>query len=91
MLLTGLKLSYNSFSGAISSRIGRLSYLHSFVINGTQFSGTIPTEIGTLKKAEEFALHNNTLIVGPIPSEIGLLSNLKQEQSPARLDPSLPY
>ncbi|KAL7490454.1 hypothetical protein ACHAWT_000099, partial [Skeletonema menzelii] len=52
-----------------------LTHITSFVMIGNQLSGTIPSEIGSMKNLEYLSLNNNTL-TGTIPSEIGSMKNL---------------
>lgn len=52
-------------------------YLESLNLNDNKFSGTIPTVIGGLRSLEYLSIQGNDL-VGQIPSEIGLLTILRE-------------
>jgi hypothetical protein len=67
----------------ISSNHYPLSILHyicfdteELKIQGNDFSGTIPSEIGNIKQLKEMFINGNPNIEGPLPSSIGKLENL---------------
>ncbi|MFV0393615.1 MAG: toxin Cry1Ac domain D-VI-related protein [Coprobacillaceae bacterium] len=65
-----------SLTGTING-IEYFTNVKNFYLNGNQFTGNIPTNIGNLTNAVNLRLHENSLS-GSIPSSIGNLSNLKQ-------------
>ncbi|CAK8542596.1 unnamed protein product [Lathyrus sativus] len=74
--LQKLDFSFCKLSGGISSSIGNLSNLLYLDLGHNDFSGgSIPPEIGKLKKLWFLSIPKSNLI-GSIPQEIGLLTNL---------------
>lgn len=65
-----LDVSENQLNGTIKSNIGRnfpmMEYLR---LDSNQFSGTIPTQISTMRLLKEFTYENN-LFTGTIPNEL---------------------
>ena len=75
-----LALDYARFQRHLPTEIGKMRSLTHLRLVGTyegnQVSGTIPTEIGSMKHLQEWKMENNTLS-GTIPSELGLASELE--------------
>jgi hypothetical protein len=47
--LTMMNVGYNELSGSMpGNRLGDMSMMRSFFINGNRFTGTIPTEVGRM-------------------------------------------
>ena len=71
-----LKMDWSRFMRHMPTEMGKLRSLQTWRLQGNyetnQVSGTIPTEVGSLKKLTEFMMENNTLS-GTIPSELGLV------------------
>lgn len=71
-----LDFSNRKLKGDLSPSIGNLLDLVFFKIHqNTDFTGTIPPEIGNLTNLEDLYLYNNSM-TGDIPEEIGNLLNL---------------
>ncbi|CAB9508105.1 LRR receptor-like serine threonine-protein kinase [Seminavis robusta] len=74
--LDSLRLGRNQFSGSLpGSIIPGLESLRDFVLDSSNFDGSIPTEIGLMTNLRIFSTHENSFS-GTIPSEIGRLTNL---------------
>lgn len=52
-------------------------FIESLHLNGNAFSGTVPSEMGSLSILQELQLHSNRLI-GTIPEEIGNLVDISK-------------
>ncbi|CAB9516987.1 LRR receptor-like serine threonine-protein kinase [Seminavis robusta] len=75
-LLEFLYLHTNSaMTGTIMTEIGLLTKMVDFQWAVTMTKGTIPTEVGLMTQMTALWLDEN-LLEGPLPSELGLLSNL---------------
>lgn len=61
-------------NGTISTAIGSLSNLRQLLITGTELTGTLPSEIGTLRELQYVTLGNNPKLGGTIPEELYDLS-----------------
>ena len=58
-----------------------LIFLEHIILSTNHIGGTIPTVYGQLSELKEFQMTNCNL-EGPVPSELGLLSNLGKEVLP---------
>jgi Leucine-rich repeat (LRR) protein len=69
-----------SMSGTIPPSLYNLSNLKGLHLrnNDPGFEGPIRSEIGHLLQLEELILHDNPLITGTLPSELGLCQNLSE-------------
>uniref|UniRef100_A0A0A9D345 Uncharacterized protein n=1 Tax=Arundo donax TaxID=35708 RepID=A0A0A9D345_ARUDO len=76
-LSEGLDLSYNKFTGSISSNIGGLINLGSLSISNNQLSGEIPHTLGGCRHLESIRLEVNFLH-GSIPSSFASLGGLTE-------------
>lgn len=72
-----LDLSNNSHYGSIPHDLGRLFRLRVLRLSKNQLEGPIPSTIGSCRLLELVSLSHNFLLNGSIPSELGLLRNLK--------------
>lgn len=72
-------ISVTSFGGTLPSRLGKLTDLQEFYGSNSKFVGSIPPSIGQCSMLETFFMRGSATFgfSGSIPSEIGLLSNLK--------------
>ena len=73
MSLEIIGLEYNYLSGTLSTRIGNVyDTLKGIFIggNGFNFTGTLPTHLGSLRNLEFLSLEDNGM-TGTIPSELG--------------------
>lgn len=83
-MYTNVDLGYNDLTGSIPLEISLLTNLESLILHGgpaTVLGGTLPIEIGFLKNLKVLDLHRSSLVnsdklTGPIPIEIGHLSQL---------------
>ena len=68
--LTKLRLNTNAITGSLSSKISQLTNLTELFLNGNkEFGGSIPAEIGSLKKLNNFNMAE-TAISGAVPAEL---------------------
>jgi len=75
--LKGLNLGLNSLVGTIPGNVlSGMSQLSRLALYGNMISGTLPTEVGSLKSLEQLEVFTNGL-EGVLPSEIGLLTNVR--------------
>ena len=76
--LTSLRLAHlPNVTALLTSEMGRLSNLHSFVAPGMMWAGSLPTEIGLWREVRSINLQSNTSTVdGSIPMELWELSRL---------------
>eukprot|EP00560_Eucampia_antarctica_P007520 CAMPEP_0197827528 /NCGR_PEP_ID=MMETSP1437-20131217/4268_1 /TAXON_ID=49252 ORGANISM="Eucampia antarctica, Strain CCMP1452" /NCGR_SAMPLE_ID=MMETSP1437 /ASSEMBLY_ACC=CAM_ASM_001096 /LENGTH=908 /DNA_ID=CAMNT_0043428387 /DNA_START=183 /DNA_END=2909 /DNA_ORIENTATION=+ len=74
-LINTIYLQNNEFTGPISTEIGLLKELKSFLIRGNNFNDTLPTEIGQLSKMTELEVQMNNF-EGMVPTELGNLKKL---------------
>lgn len=76
-----LKMDWSRFMRHMPTEMGKLRSLQTWRLQGNyetnQVSGTIPTEVGSLKKLTEFMMENNTLS-GTLPSEIASMESLEK-------------
>ncbi|CAB9522187.1 Leucine Rich Repeat [Seminavis robusta] len=72
--LTDLHLDGNSFTGTISSSVGLMFGLKSFVLGDNLITGTLASEIGLLFNLQILSVEKNN-IGGSIPQELSLLAN----------------
>eukprot|EP00525_Craspedostauros_australis_P002463 CAMPEP_0198135044 /NCGR_PEP_ID=MMETSP1442-20131203/60386_1 /TAXON_ID= /ORGANISM="Craspedostauros australis, Strain CCMP3328" /LENGTH=535 /DNA_ID=CAMNT_0043796203 /DNA_START=18 /DNA_END=1625 /DNA_ORIENTATION=+ len=77
-------LDNNKISGQIPTEIGTIGTLASLSItiavwlDNNKISGQIPTEIGTIGTLASLSITNSTTLGGPIPTEMGNLSELRR-------------
>ncbi|MEI3422516.1 MAG: hypothetical protein V8R91_16500 [Butyricimonas faecihominis] len=65
-------------TGAIPAGIGYLDNLTVLDISGNKLTGTIPAEIGNMRKFELYSsLARNKLLEGEFPADLGWLSELE--------------
>ncbi|KAG8081599.1 hypothetical protein GUJ93_ZPchr0286g2794 [Zizania palustris] len=74
--LTGLDLSYNSFSGPIPSKLGELSLLQKLDLSSNNLTGGVPSSITSLTSLTFLALSNNGLS-GHLPAGLSDLRDLQ--------------
>ena len=74
--LEDLDLSYNQFTGTLSTRVGSLSNLKIFNCNGANLNGPLPAEIGSLTTLEDFSAAENKFS-GSLPNTLNSLTNLR--------------
>ena len=77
--LVNLLLDYNHLSGPLAPFIGALSSLHGLAnlcIGPNRLSGTIPSSLGSFTSLNYICINGNGLISGPVPTQLGLCSNL---------------
>nr|KYP67077.1 LRR receptor-like serine/threonine-protein kinase HSL2 [Cajanus cajan] len=72
-----LDLSKNNFSGDIPASFGNLPRLRVLTLFGNLLGGTIPPSLGKLSELTRLELAYNPLKPGPLPSQLGNLSNLE--------------
>jgi hypothetical protein len=72
--LSYLDLSDNVFSSAVPPELG-LESLQTFVMYGSGLSGSLDF-LKTMTNLESFVFYDNPDVTGPIPTEIGLMSDL---------------
>uniref|UniRef100_A0A7R9UW43 Uncharacterized protein n=1 Tax=Diacronema lutheri TaxID=2081491 RepID=A0A7R9UW43_DIALT len=78
--LTSLDLTYNALTGTIPTEIGALPAIVQLKLEGNQLSGRIPYCVfhcAAAAQIEVVSLFDNQL-TGAIPTEVGLLTQLKQ-------------
>lgn len=65
-------------SGLYFWRVWRLKKILAFdrLLNGNQFTGILPPELGTLSKLNRIQIDQNN-ISGPVPNTFGGLTNIK--------------
>eukprot|EP00536_Pseudo-nitzschia_multiseries_P000482 jgi/Psemu1/233634/estExt_Genewise1.C_60099 len=89
-MLKDLRLDGNSFTGSISSQIGKFSSLLTLNIGDNGFTGTIPSELYTLTELRKLNM-SSTKIYGEISPSFGNLSRLLSfEAAHTELDGTLP-
>jgi Leucine-rich repeat (LRR) protein len=71
-----LGLAKNCFSGTIPTIVAKLKNLVSLRLSWNNFSGDIPTEIYSMSSLSGLEVNNNPRLYGPVPHELGRLSNL---------------
>mmetsp|Transcript_36756 Transcript_36756/g.44335 ORF Transcript_36756/g.44335 Transcript_36756/m.44335 type:complete len:592 (+) Transcript_36756:73-1848(+) len=74
-----LHAANNLLTGTISLAISEMIELTALRIDDNEFTGTVPwtSIIGSIQKLEILGLHNNKYLTGTIPSDIGLLTELR--------------
>ncbi|KAF3444065.1 hypothetical protein FNV43_RR13755 [Rhamnella rubrinervis] len=72
-----LDLSGNSITGGIPASFGKFRHLENLILLDNFLNGTIPRELGNISSLREFHLAYNPLSPGPLPSELGNLTNLE--------------
>lgn len=72
-----LDLSKNNFTGDIPASFGNLPRLRVLTLFGNLLGGTIPPSLGKLSELTRLELAYNPLKPGPLPSQLGNLSNLE--------------
>ena len=70
-----LRLGSNSFTGTLSSDIGKMIALRELDLESNPLNGTLPAELGQLFNLESINLENN-LFDGDIPTAVGQLTKL---------------
>ncbi|CAJ1962396.1 unnamed protein product [Cylindrotheca closterium] len=75
-LLESLDIAGNQLSSAIPSFLGTATSLTRPSLSDNFLSSTIPTEVFSLTGLLNMNLHNNSYLIGPVPSEIGALTQL---------------
>ena len=75
--LRGLRLQGHRFSGEIPAEWYQMTNLTFIDISYNQVGGTVSPRLGELMDLLQLRLDHNQLSPGPIPSELGLLSNLE--------------
>ena len=73
--MVSLNLSHNLLIGPLPRTLGCLTNLTLLSLASNQINGSIPLEIGNMRKLRHLDLHNNSL-AGLIPSTIGCLTEL---------------
>lgn len=74
--LEDIDLSYNDFTGTLSSRVGSMTNLKRFACNGAGLTGPLPAEIGSMTNLEEFSVAENKFS-GGLPNTLNSLTNLQ--------------
>ena len=75
--LSMVSLEDNLIYGSLPTAFGNATEsLEELILGKNLFTGTIPSEMGTLINLDALALHANQL-TGPVPTELGLLKDLK--------------
>ena len=69
--LESLRVSSTQVTGTIPSELGLSTTLFEVVLDGTDMSGQIPTELSQLTGLQVFDLSNMPYLTGSIPEEIG--------------------
>ena len=72
--LSVLDLSLTKLSGTISG-LTRLSALQRLQLDHTQLSGTVPSQLGTLRSAQAIYVHASSRLSGSLPTELGSLGH----------------
>jgi hypothetical protein len=69
-------------NGTIPTELGRLTSqnLSAFFLHGAFLSGTIPSEIVVLPGVQDLSLSSNELLMGSIPTLIGMATNLRKSR-----------
>jgi len=75
--LTVLDLHSNELIGSIPPELGKLKKLKILDLSFNQLSGEIPMELGQLQNLMVLSLAGNNHLQGPIPPELGNLTNLQ--------------
>ncbi|XP_041013952.1 receptor like protein 21-like [Juglans microcarpa x Juglans regia] len=75
LLMTGIDLSSNHFTGGIPTEMGELSQLRSLNLSHNSLTGSIPISFQNLTNVENLDLSHNKLR-GKIPSELVVLTSL---------------
>lgn len=75
--LVNLDLSQNNFTGSIPAGFGRFGKLRVLSLYGNLLTGQVPAFLGNLTDLTELNLAINPFTPGPLPAEIGSLSNLQ--------------
>lgn len=75
-----LSLYGMAMSGTIPSSLYNLTHLKGLYLrnNNPGYKGPIKSEIGNLLQLKELVLHDNPLLTGTLPSELGLCQNLSK-------------
>ena len=76
--LTSLSLQENNLSGDLPAELGKLSQLTRLRLEDNDLQGSIPSEFGDLRSLQELSVSHNTRMEGPIPLEMGELTQLNQ-------------
>eukprot|EP00592_Proboscia_alata_P013399 CAMPEP_0194393674 /NCGR_PEP_ID=MMETSP0174-20130528/123430_1 /TAXON_ID=216777 /ORGANISM="Proboscia alata, Strain PI-D3" /LENGTH=1209 /DNA_ID=CAMNT_0039189385 /DNA_START=85 /DNA_END=3715 /DNA_ORIENTATION=- len=77
MSLETFAISSNTLRGKIPKMLGTLKNLTKIDLSDNDFTGELPTEIGDILYLEEFYMNDLTLGGSSLPTEIGLLENLR--------------
>ena len=74
--VSSLDLRNNNLRGEIPSVIGNLAALRRLNLSKNHLEGYIPSSIGNLSNLRHFSLASNEELIGPLPIEMGSLTNL---------------
>lgn len=75
--LREIRIVFTDHTGSVDSFV-HLSSLQVLVLDLSQLTGTIPTEIGLLTDLQEVSINYAPQIEGTLPTEVGLLTNLSK-------------
>ncbi|CAB9512406.1 LRR receptor-like serine threonine-protein kinase [Seminavis robusta] len=67
----------NNLHGTLPSLVGQLTGIEAIDLSNNEISGVLPSELGLCPKVDGIFTTSNELMTGKIPSELGLLTNLK--------------
>lgn len=90
--LLEVDVSRSQLSGTVGTSVAWLPNLRRLQLDHGRLSGTLPTQIGALTRAEALFMHESRALSGVLPSQIGALTALLHGMSFAstRLSGSLP-
>ncbi|KAF9679214.1 hypothetical protein SADUNF_Sadunf07G0116700 [Salix dunnii] len=74
--LKTLNLASNNFSGGIPEKFGEFQKLEWISLAGNLLTGTVPGALGNISTLRSLLLGYNPFAPGPIPSQLGNLTNL---------------
>ena len=77
-----MSLDNNTFTGSISTLLGRLYDLEILELNGNQLTGDLPDTLYTLPKLENIRVSDNRLS-GPLSEQLAMLNLTLKEFSAA--------
>lgn len=75
-VLENLSLNNNQLAGGIPIELGNLSRLQILSLDNNQLSGPVPLELGNLVNLQTLTLHENSQLVGALPTSLISLTAL---------------